>query len=178
LNSDHYQCNSNTEDYKLWKTCNISEQQQIEQMKKDRTNVKISNNPYGYIGLLNRTSNDFCLRKIEEGETEGQDKRKRNVGKRCQNWKKKDLVDLVSNRLKINPDEDFDFDSNDVAKMKNDPKFINLMNTNNGTLKDYKRLAFWNVQDVNYLCTKIMQNFMDKKLVIDDPNCGTSKKIR
>lgn len=178
LNSDHYQCNSNTEDYKLWKSCNISEQQQIEQMKKDRTNVKISNNPYGYIGLLNRTSNDFCLRKIEEGETEGQDKRKRNVGKRCQNWKKKDLVDLVSNRLKINPDEDFDFDSSDVAKMKNDPKFVNLMNTNNGTLKDYKRLAFWNVQDVNYLCTKIMQNFMDKKLVIDDPNCGTSKKIR
>jgi hypothetical protein len=178
LNSDHYQCNSNTEDYKLWKPCNVSEQQQIEQMKKDRTNVKISNNPYGYIGLLNRTSNDFCLRKIEDGETEGQDKRKRNVGKRCQNWKKKDLVDLVSNRLKINPDEDFDFDSSDVDKMKNDPKFVNLMNTNNGTLKDYKRLAFWNVQDVNYLCTKIMQNFMDKKLVVDDPNCGTSKKIR
>lgn len=178
LNNDHYQCNSNVQDYRLWKPCNISEQQQIEQMKKDRTKVKISNNPYGYIGLINRTSNDFCLRKIEEGETEAQDKRKRNVGKRCQNWQKKDLIDLVSNRLKINPDEEFDFDSSDVAKMKDDPKFVNLINTNNGTLKDYKRLAFWNVQDVNYLCTKIMQNFMDKKLVVDDPNCGTSKKIR
>lgn len=178
LNIDHYQCNSNLENYRLWKPCNISEQQQIEQMKKDRTKVKISNNPYGYIGLLNRTSNDFCLRKIDEGETEDQDKRKRNVGKRCQNWKKKDLVDLVSNRLKLNPDEDFDFDQKDVDKMRNDPKFVNLLNINNGTLRDYKRVAFWNVQDVNYLCTKIMQNFMDKKLVIDDPNCGTSNKIR
>jgi hypothetical protein len=166
--------------YTGWKACNPSEQQQVEKIKKERQNVvhTVTNNPYGYIGLLNRTSNDFCLRKIDDAADGGEDKRKRNVGKRCQNWKKKDLVDLVSNRLKINPDEDFDFDETDVTRMKNDPKFSNILNTNNGTLKDYKRVAFWNVQDVNYLCTKIMQNFMDKKLVVDDPNCGTSKKIR
>ena len=181
LNPDHPKCNSNLEDYNSWKVCNPSEQQQVEKIKKERQNVvhTVANNPYGYIGLLNRTSNDFCLRKIDDTiEDRGEDKRKRNVGKRCQNWKKKDLVDLVSNRLKINPDEDFDFDETDVTRMKNDPKFSNILNTNNGTLKDYKRVAFWNVQDVNYLCTKIMQNFMDKKLVVDDPNCGTSKKIR
>lgn len=178
LNPDYYKCNVNLENHSSWKACNYAEQQQIERMKKERTKVKITNNPYGYIGLLNRTSNDFCLRKISDGGFDSTDKRKRNVGKRCQNWKKKDLVDLVSNRLKINPDEDFEFDESDVAKMKNDPKFTNILDTNNGTLRDYKRIAFWNVQDVNYLCTKIMQNFLDQKLVVDDPNCGTSKKIR
>lgn len=177
LNQDHYKCNSNFEEYNKWKPCNTLEQKQIEQMKKDKTKVKISNNPYGYIGLLNRTSNDFCLRKLDTNGVQ-KDKRKQNIGKRCQNWNKKDLVELVSNRLKITPDEDFDFNESDVNNMKNNPKFMGLLNTNNGTLKDYKRVAFWNAQDINYLCTKIMNNFMDKNLIIDDPNCGTSKKIR
>lgn len=178
LNSDQYKCTLDFENIGSWRPCNINEQQQIETMKKERQNLKIVNNPYGYIGLLNRNTNDFCLRKIDNGDTEASDKRKRNVGKRCQNWNKKDLIDLASNRLKIKPDEDFDFNESDVVRMKNNPKFKNILDSNNGTLKDYKRVAFWNAQDINYLCSRIMQNFMDQKLVVDDPNCGTSKKIR
>ena len=88
------------------------------------------------------------------------------------------MVDLISNRLKTDPDnEDFDFDQSDINKMKQNPKFKNIFNLN-GTLKDYKRIAFWNAQDMNYICTKIMQDLKDKNLVVDDPNCGTSKKIR
>ena len=175
LNFDNYKCNLKPEDYTSWRSCNSSEQKQIEAMKKDRTTAKTTNNPYGYIGLVNRNSNDFCLQRLADGvET---DKRKRNVGKRCQNWKKNELVDLVANRLKANIDEDFSFDQSDVDKMRNNSKFNNLLE-NNGTLKDYKRVAFWNAQDINYLCSKIMHSFVDKKLVVDDPNCGTSKKIR
>jgi len=48
----------------------------------------------------------------------------------------------------------------------------------NGQLKDYKRAAFWNNQDINYLCETIFNIFMEKDLVIEDQNCGTSKKIR
>ena len=177
LNTDNYKCNSTIENSNSWRLCNTSEQRLIENMKKERTQAKVENNPYGYIGLLNRTSNDFCLRKLDD-DMSTSDKRKRNVGKRCQNWKKHELVDLVSNRLKINPDDDFDFDDEDVTKMKADPKFQNILNSNNGTLRDYKRVAFWNAQGVDYLCSRIMQNFMDEKLVVDDPNCGTSKKIR
>ncbi|AHL67578.1 SWI/SNF2 family helicase [Chloriridovirus anopheles1] len=174
LNPDAYKCKSNISNG-YWKLCSSSEKQQIEDMKKGSTQQKISNNPYGYIGLLNRTSNDFCLRKIEGDDSE--DKRKRNVGKRCQNWKKKDLVDLVANRLKVVPDEDFAFDQKDVDNLIKNPKFKDIVKTN-GVLKDYKRMAFWNAQDINYLCQKVFQTFMDKKLVIDDPNCGTSRKIR
>lgn len=177
LNTDQPKCTLDLNNYQNWTVCGENDQKQIEQVKKERQNVvhTTTNNPYGYIGLLNRSSNDFCLKKIEDSQQP--DKRKRNVGKRCQNWKKKDLIDLVANRLKVNPDEDFDFDESDVTRMKKDPKFSNILITN-GSLRDYKRIAFWNAQDVNYLCTKIMQNFMDKKLVVDDPNCGTSKKIR
>lgn len=170
LDPERPKCTTNQQ---YWRICGINEQEQINQIKSDRQ--PSVENPYGYVGLLNRTSNDFCLKKVDENHQS--DKRKKNVGKRCQNWKKKDLVDLVSNRLKVKPDDDFAFDESDVARMKKDPKFKNIIESN-GSLKDYKRLAFWNAQDINYLCTKIMQKFLDKKLVTDNPNCGTSRKVR
>lgn len=174
LDPNQYLCSSNNGQFY---PCSSSEKNQIEKEKLERTKVKIKDNPYGYIGLLNRNSNDFCLKKIYD-ENDQVDKRKKNVGKKCINWKKKELVDLVSNRLKIRPDEDFNFDESDVSMMKTNPKFQNLLNINNGTLKDYKRVAFWNAQDMNYMCSKIMQKLMDQKLVVDDLNCGTSKKVR
>jgi superfamily II DNA or RNA helicase len=177
LNQESYKCTFDYENPNYWKECNQQEKIEIESMKKDKTKVKIENNPYGYIGLLNRTTNDFCLRKVDDDQSKITDKRKKNVGKRCQNWKKKELVDLVSNRLKVTPDEDFEFNEEDAETMKNNPRLQNIID-HNGTLKDYKRVAFWNTQDINYLCNKIMQKFMDQKMVLDDPNCGTSTKIR
>lgn len=178
INIESYKCTSNYNNIDDWKKCSLKDVQKIETMKKEREKIKMSDNPYGYIGLLNRITNDFCLKKADVTETEVNDKRKKFVGKRCQNWKKKELVDLISNKLKVNPDnENFDFNYSDVEKMKQNPKFRDILNLD-GTLKDYKRTAFWNVQDINYICTKIMQDLKDKELVIDDPNCGTSKKMR
>lgn len=177
LDPDHHKCTTNMFDYKLWRDCTTDERKKIENIKKTKKTLQTTNNPYGYIGLLNRTTNDFCLQKVDESISQTQDKRKLNVGKRCQNWKKKDLVNLVSNNLKIEPGVDFAFEKVDMTTIRNNPKFENLLSSN-GTLKDYKRVAFWNAQDVNYLCNTIKQNFMDKKLVLDDLNCGTSKKIR
>jgi superfamily II DNA or RNA helicase len=176
LNAESYKCTFNTNDINEWRKCTFKEVQKIENMKKEREKVKIVGNPYGYIGLLNRITNDFCLKKIDAVTEE--DKRRKFVGKRCQNWKKQDLIDLISNKLKVDPDnENFDFDESDMEMMKQNPKFKNILKLD-GTLKDYKRIAFWNVQDMNYICTKIMQDLKDKNLVVDDPNCGTSKKIR
>ena len=176
LNIESYKCTSNYNNIENWRKCNSKDVKKIETMKKEREQTKMKDNPYGYIGLLNRVTNDFCLKKADVVEVD--DKRKKFVGKRCQNWKKKELVDLISNKLKVNPDnENFGFDYSDVEKMKLNPKFRDILNLD-GTLKDYKRIAFWDVQDINYICTKIMQDLKDKELVIDDPNCGTSKKMR
>lgn len=168
--------NTNISNVNLWRPCTFLEKQKIEQIKKEVNTLKIENNKYGFVGLLNRNTNDFCLRKIDEGEES--DKRKKNVGKRCQNWKKSELVDLISNRMKVVPDDDFHFDEKDVIEMKTDPKFKNLLNVDNPTLRDFKRTAFWNAQDMSHICRTILNNLSDQKLVIEDPNCGTSKKIR
>jgi len=176
LNPTQYKCTHNLQNWTLWKVCSFEEQDKIEEMKKKQRTLKTVDNPYGYIGLLNRTTNDFCLKKADDGE-EARDKRKRNVGKRCHNWKKKDLIDLAANRLKLEPLDDFLFEHSDVEVMQRNPKFNNILMAN-GTLKDYKRIAYWNAQDINSLCDQIMHKFIDQKLVVDDPYCGTSKKVR
>jgi hypothetical protein len=161
----------------VWRPCNAEELEHVERVKQKRVR-NVVNNPYGYIGLLNRTTNDFCLRKVEETQDDRRDRRKLNVGKRCQNWRKIELVDLVANKLKVVPgDEEFDFDDSDMLRMQQDPKFQAIMG-DEGSLKDYKRAAFWNAQDASYVCGRIMQTMLDKNLVLDDPNCGTSKKFR
>jgi hypothetical protein len=162
----------------VWRPCNAEELEHVERVKQEKRVRNVVNNPYGYIGLLNRTTNDFCLRKVEETQDDRRDRRKLNVGKRCQNWRKIELVDLVANKLKVVPgDEEFDFDDSDMLRMQQDPKFQAIMG-DEGSLKDYKRAAFWNAQDASYVCGRIMQTMLDKNLVLDDPNCGTSKKFR
>jgi hypothetical protein len=177
--SDNVKCTDDYTNPLLWRLCTSREKAEINSSKRKDVTIKTVNNPYGYVGLLNRTTNDFCLRKIDGGDdAQPEDKRKKNVGKRCINWKKTDLVDLVANRLRVRPDdEDFSFDESDVSKMKENPKFKNILSSA-GILKDYKRVAFWNGQDVNHLCNTIMNKLMDQKMVIEDPNCGTTKKIR
>ena len=169
-----YKCNLDYRDVDGWKDCDSAQKRQIDDLKVNRANIKMTN-PYSYIGLLNRTTNDFCLRKVDQGDIT--DKRRKNVGKRCQNWKKPELVDLAANRLKLSPVEMPVFGKEDVKRMKQDPKLKDILQAA-GTMKDYRRVAFWNSQDITYLCTKIKQKLMDEKLVLDDPNCGTARKTR
>src|SRR5574343_27091 len=177
LNQSNYKCNSDYRDVDGWEDCDSAQKRQIDDLKVNRANIKMTN-PYSYIGLLNRTTNDFCLRKVDQGDIT--DKRRKNVGKRCQNWKKPELVDLAANRLKLSPVstgvEMPVFGKEDVKRMKQDPKLKDILQAA-GTMKDYRRVAFWNSQDITYLCTKIKQKLMDEKLVLDDPNCGTARKI-
>ena len=174
LNQSRYKCNSDYRDIDGWEDCGREQKQQIDDLKVNQANIKMTN-PYSYIGLLNRTTNDFCLRKVDQGDIT--DKRRKNVGKRCQNWKKPELVDLAANRLKLSPVEMSVFGKEDVKRMKQDPKLKDILQAA-GTMKDYRRVAFWNSQDITYLCTKIKQKLMDEKLVLDDPNCGTARKTR
>jgi superfamily II DNA or RNA helicase len=181
LDPTSIKCLDSSGDVAFWRPCNARELLHVGRVKREKRVRNTINNPHGYIGLLNRTTNDFCLRKIDDAQDEGEparDRRKLNVGKRCQNWRKIELVDLVANKLKVVPeDEDFDFDDSDMKRMRQDPKFRAIMG-DEGSLKDYKRAAFWNAQDANYVCGRIMQTMLDQNLVLDDPNCGTSKKIR
>jgi superfamily II DNA or RNA helicase len=174
LVEDNPTCSNDLTNTRAWRKCTVQEKQYVSRLQTFNKIDKSVENPYGYIGLVNRLTNDFCLTRVDTAISEVNDKRKRNVGKRCQNWKKADLIDLAANRIKIDPEDDFNID---MVKMRSDPKFKTLLAAN-GTRRDYKRVAFWNAQGVDYICRNIMEKLTERKLVVNDPNCGTTKKIR
>lgn len=168
LDANAYKC---SDDLKKWRICTEQEREEVVNMKNYTTTSK---NPYGYIGLLNRTSNDFCLKRVPQSGEPVDDKRMKSVGKRCKNYHKIELVDIL-NRVELNPPLEFDFDEGDKQTMK---KALKDIVKDGGRLKDYKRVAFWDGQGIPVLCENIFKVFMDKQLVVDDPTCGTAKKVR
>lgn len=178
LNEEHPTCTSDLSNPNAWRKCTNDMKERVKVLKTMNRNTAVASNPYGYVGLINRLTNDFCLRRVDEADTgSAEDKRKRNVGKRCQNWKKTDLVDLVANRLRIEPDEsDFEVD---VAELRRDPRVSKLVSDlDTEDVDGYKRVAFWSVQRVDHMCDKIMERLDEEHLTINDPNCGTTKKVR
>lgn len=182
LNQDEYKCSDDIISIKSWRKCTPEEIKQVETFKKDKYRVKVSNNEYGYIGFENIVDNkhEFCLKKVDESNDRQQDKRSINVGKRCRNWKKQELVNLVANILKLDETREFPFGQQNVQTLLTDPNLKDIVGLpgDNRTLKDYKRVAFWNAQSVKELCNQIQITLKDKQLVVQNSNCGTSRKIR
>lgn len=67
----------------------------------------LETNSFGCYGQENRNLGEFCIKMIEKdpGNT-SDDKRKVHSGRRCVNWHKNDLKDLLENKLKINMNVD------------------------------------------------------------------------
>jgi hypothetical protein len=182
LNQDEYKCSDDIITDKSWRKCTLEEIKEVEAFKKDKYRVKVSNNQYGYIGFENIVDNkhEFCLKKVDENNDRQQDKRSINVGKRCRNWKKQELVNLVANILKLDETREFPFGQQNVQNLLTDPNLKDIVGSPGGnrTLKDYKRIAFWNAQSVKELCDQIQITLKEKQLVVQNSNCGTSRKIR
>nr|UVF58798.1 MAG: SWI/SNF2 family helicase [Enneapterygius tutuilae iridovirus] len=63
---------------------------------------KIYNSKVGYYGLYNPHLDEFCLRQITSRKET--DLRKVTVGRRCDDWDHKSLVDIINTRLALNVD--------------------------------------------------------------------------
>lgn len=86
---------------------NINEFVPCEMVSGERL-VSLKTSKIGWYGLLNPTTNDFCIRDVEERdvtrkETEGVDLRRVTVGKRCVNYEKNKLVEIAAEKMKIAP---------------------------------------------------------------------------
>ena len=60
---------------------------------------KLETNEFGCYGQENRNMDEFCIKMIEA--VDGYDKRKIRSGRRCVNWHKNDLYNLLTNQLKV-----------------------------------------------------------------------------
>lgn len=67
---------------------------------------RLKQSPIGWYGLVNPSSNDFCIRDVGDKENKkiqgkGIDLRKIYVGRRCDNHNKELLDDILINKMKI-----------------------------------------------------------------------------
>jgi len=149
--------------------------------------------PFGFVGVVNPTTNDFCIKKIEKGDE--LDPRKRTPGKVCTSYDKNFLVYLTILMGIRFPDEDED--TKKYYKKIN--KMIDIEKSDVRTLRDFldnilpdkqrgitsdinkqklKDGILWSSVSKRYLCKNLRKFFEENNLIITDVNCGTSKKKR
>lgn len=144
--------------------------------KGDSTNLLQS--PIGYYGMYNpRLQNIFCLRETQD--VIGKDLRKVKVGKRCVNFSKQELTDIIVRRIKKPPPPDFFQDMprtalEDIATKMN----VTIQEDFNGTDDDLRRLIFWGRQLISTICDNIREWMEENKLVEENINCGQQQKRR
>ena len=164
----------------------------------------LEKSPYGYYGLYNEATKQFCLRKNQEGEVKGH---QRTSGKVCsKSYNRDELLPLVLDRLKlpfptVEEIEEIRLEMNpktnetDMSKMLNKCKEITKMTSTvlkkeirtkkhisdrfNESMdeNEMRRILFWGTVIKPDMCSCI--HFWLDKLTYNDPTdktCGVSDK--
>ena len=133
--------------------------------------------PIGYYGMYNpRLADAFCIKEIQD---EVDDLRKVKVGKRCGDYDKKVLTDIIARRIKKLPPPEFLQDTPrdeliDIAK-----GIPGLTAQDFGGSRDaLRRAIYWSRQLRSFTCANIRQWMEDNNLVEENINCGHQKKKR
>lgn len=137
---------------------------------------KIVNNKYGYYGLYNKELNIFCIKEIED-EIKGQDKRKKKIGRNCITKKWEDIIDIIKKL------DDIEYEISPIHSKLNKQEIINLikknkccknLNIETESKEMLLRILYFYILGRKLACSKIMEFFKKKKLIIEDNECGMS----
>jgi hypothetical protein len=168
----------------------------------------LEQNPKQVYGLINKTSDDFCIRDVREEISEKGNKVK--TGKRCTNWKLNQLNELIIYHLKLpipkemlNTQETKLVDEissqlenagDDEKEVKNVAKRIKQkfktklekdfkqIKENTDFLKldkkDLLRVTFWMTTKLNRKCELLRSWFENNNLIQYDDECGKHGKLK
>jgi hypothetical protein len=182
-------------DGEQFKDCNDFSKKVEEYLSSVET--QLEQNPYGVFGQINKTTNDFCIRDVrKEIPEEGN---KVLSGRRCINWKLKELNQLIIFHLKLPiPDESVleAKDRKDLEEKILDRPPKKIYNTYKTKIdKNYQelkpkteffkldraemnRIAFWISRPLTSKCEYLKLWFEKNKLLVDDEGCGSHGKIK
>lgn len=142
----------------------------------EKGQVGLKTSPIGWYGLYNPLSKDFCIRDVSKVK-KTTDLRTLSVGRRCINYDYEILLDIVVNKMLIDPPDQF---------MKNATKKELLDKLSNvkyftGKNMDYdslKRMSYWSTKKKVDLCEEMHKWFRNSNLLETNFDCGTQKKNR
>lgn len=190
-----------------WEDCPSNYADVLREKELERLNDLRENNPYGIIGKYNPENGKFCLidiNKEAEGkkklqqkkENKNNDTRVVNPGKVCSDggWKLYELIDIMVNRLKVNPPQKFmnnnsEEELRELLKNKSQLKMVRQLFTTedieNMDKEMLLRSIYWGLppgaggmRRINSICDELYKWLKDKGMIIIDNQCGMQGKIK
>lgn len=165
-----------------WQDCikiPVRQQQKSPGEEEDEDEIsRLFASPIGYYGMYNpRLDNVFCLREVQSGI---KDLRKVKVGKRCVNFSKQKLTDIIARRIKKPPPEEFfqDMPRSALEAIAANMGSVTIPEDFEGSDDDLRRVIFWGRQLMEKTCANIREWMADNNLVQENLNCGQQKKRR
>ena len=197
-------CFDDSQENGIWENCSKEYADKKEKYKDDKQQL-LESNDYGYYGLYNPDSDEFCIRDVKTKQVKGN---KKTSGRVCTTKDKSELISIILDKENLNipiPTMD-DLTEIDNAlldkgiattkKMKNTleivnkitskEKLLNAISTKGVKIKaladpklsenELRRILFWCSLFTSDLCS-YLHIWMDKKgYVLEDNTCGSSEK--
>ena len=195
-------CFDDTKENAIWENC-PKEYIDKKEKYKDDIQALLESNDYGYYGLYNPDTDEFCIRDVKNKQVKGN---KKTSGRVCTTKDKSELIFIILDKKNFNipiPTMD-DLTEIDNAlldkgiattkKMKTTLEIVNKITTKEKLLaaiskkgvksvleptlseNDLRRILFWNSLFASDLCA-YLHIWMDKKgYVLEDNTCGSSEK--
>ena len=139
----------------------------------------LETNPYRHYGQYSRVTNSFCIRRID---VESKKKHMQTSGKRCQNWDRGELLDLLINIFKFELPATPEIHMHRISKLSVHQLQTEVAAIANFTPRSPKSQRY--LQTVLYyhffrtskICQLIYAWFDEHDLLIEDPTCGMQGK--
>lgn len=134
--------------------------------------------PVGVYGLYNPHLKEFCLREIKTQKST--DLRKLTVGRRCNDWNLKSLVNLAARRIKIEVPKGFyeNEELDDLIKISQNISKKIFINTDFVDKDTLRRVIYWSQIPRNVICENVKKWLEERNLIEENFDCGTQKKQR
>lgn len=156
---------------KEWKPCAESEIPKIKE--------SLLKSPIGYYGMNNPKMKDmFCIKEIQSAMS---DLRKVKVGRRCEDYEKRILVDLAARRIPLSPPpRTYATKTREELLSELDRNHSEVLKQEDRLASDdaLKRLIYWNYQSRPVICANIRDWMQANNLVEENENCGVQTKRR
>jgi hypothetical protein len=160
-----------------WGEC---EKEYVDILEQEKTKQKstLETNPYGYYGMYNRNSKEFCIRDVSN-DIKLKDQRKIPSGKRCSNWDRSVLTKMSIDVMKLDiPDTYMQNLSreellNETQKLKYLRVIYPESRYSDLSDDDLRRGIYWAKQKIKTLCTELQTWFSDNNLMEENLKCGS-----
>lgn len=155
----------------LWEPCELNEEDLKEADKKE-----LLKSPIGYIGLYNPKIDEFCIRDVSQQRPS--DLRKLTVGKRCKDWKVRDLV-MIADRMKLMAPDSFLKGSTrkELQHHAGKLKQFHGEDLEEKSSQDLKRMIYF-AKSRATTCDRMKDWFSEQNLLKEDLDCGHQTKKR